>query len=139
MPQLISLPGNLSKFDLAAPIVPGGNFTWGEATHGGTRIPGFADEVRNIIQLAKQLQPVREKINKPFHVTSWYRPEPFNSAAGGVSNSQHLHGKAVDFWVEGYTGHQLRELIDAEWNGGLGIYPHFPYLIHLDVGANRRW
>lgn len=138
MSMKFRLPGYLSDFELNKPIVPNGSFTWGEALHGGTRIPVTREEVINIMTLASNLQAARNKIGRPFYVTSWYRPEPFNTAAGGVSNSQHLNGKAVDFWVDGYSGVEIAGML-SWWSGGLGTYRHFPYLCHLDIGPYRRW
>jgi uncharacterized protein YcbK (DUF882 family) len=118
-------------------IIPGGNFTWAEATHGGTRRPTPSHR-QNIIALATELQKARKQIGKPFHITSWYRPEPFNSQAGGVSNSQHLTGKAVDFWVDGVPSSSLVVLLHW-WPGGMGRYPSMPDILHLDIGPRRRW
>ena len=133
------LPGNSSTFYVNTPILPGGSFTWGEATHGGERIPRTAQEVDSMIALAKQLQRAREQLGKPMHITSWYRPEPFNRRAGGARYSQHLTGKAVDFWVEGHSGRSLANLLRSWWPGGMGIYAHLPGIIHLDVGSSRKW
>jgi hypothetical protein len=134
------LPGNTSTFFTNQPIIPGGTLTWGEATHDGDRIPQFASEVRDILAVAKQLQRARNQIGKPFNITSWYRPEPFNAQAGGVSNSQHLTGAAVDFWVEGYTGRQIAFELLPWWNGGVGTYAGArANIVHLDVGPKRTW
>ncbi|MBW4516075.1 MAG: DUF882 domain-containing protein [Timaviella obliquedivisa GSE-PSE-MK23-08B] len=134
------LPGNTSVFFTDQPIIPGGSLTWGEATRNGERIPQLVDEVNGIILLARQLQRARNQIGKPFNITSWYRPEPFNSQAGGVSNSQHLTGKAVDFWVEGYTGRQLAFEFLPWWEGGVGTYAGARSdIVHLDAGPKRTW
>jgi hypothetical protein len=134
------LPGNTSTFFTDQPIISGGSLTWGEATRNGERIPQLADEVNDILALAKQLQRARTQIGKPFNITSWYRPEPFNSQAGGVSNSQHLTGKAVDFWVEGFTGRQLAFEFLPWWEGGIGVYAGARSdIVHLDVGPKRTW
>lgn len=134
------LPGNTSTFFTDQPIIPGGNLTWGEATRNGERIPQVVSEVNDIISLATQLQRARNQIGKPFNITSWYRPEPFNAQAGGVPNSEHLTGKAVDFWVEGYTGRQLAFEFLPWWEGGIGTYPGARSdIVHLDVGPKRTW
>lgn len=54
---------------------------------------------RNILTLAKQLDNVREAWGAPIFVTSWYRDYKTNKRVGGVFNSQHLTGKAVDITV----------------------------------------
>ncbi|HIK42163.1 D-Ala-D-Ala carboxypeptidase family metallohydrolase [Thermoleptolyngbya sp. M55_K2018_002] len=122
------------------PIVAGGSFSWGEATHGGTRSVQKAAHEQNIIRLAIALQKARNEIGKPFRVTSWYRPEPFNSNAGGAKFSQHLGGGAVDIAVEGFSGAQLANRLVQWWPGGLGIYPgNRRHILHLDIGGKRKW
>jgi len=143
MARTFKLSGFKSTFDLDKPIIPNGSFTWAEALHAQSddfpRLPKTKQEVENIIALAKRLQPIRDRLGKPIRITSWYRPEPFNSRAGGARYSQHLTGKAVDLAVEGYTGAQLRRLIAPHWRGGIGTYPNIPNIIHLDIGPERSW
>lgn len=43
------------------------------------------------------LEPLRKYLNEPIHITSGIRTERENIEAGGVYNSQHLVGQAVDF------------------------------------------
>jgi hypothetical protein len=133
------LPGNVSTFYTDQPIIPGGSFTWGEATKDATRIPPNATVVNNIITLARELQKVRNKIGRPFRVNSWYRPPTVNKAVGGVSNSQHLYGKAVDLQVPGYSGRRLANAVMLTWPGGVGIYSNLPNILHLDIGPRRTW
>ncbi|HEY9648399.1 MAG TPA: D-Ala-D-Ala carboxypeptidase family metallohydrolase [Chroococcidiopsis sp.] len=137
--RAFKLPGNTSTFYTDQPIVPGGSFTWGEATKNATRLPATVEIVNNIVALAKELQKVRNQIGRPLQVNSWYRPPAVNSAVGGVSNSQHLTGKAVDLQVSGYSGRQLANAVMLWWNGGVGIYSNLPNLLHLDIGPKRTW
>ncbi|MBE9179156.1 DUF882 domain-containing protein [Oculatella sp. LEGE 06141] len=134
--RFIMLPGYSSKFFLNQPIIPNGSFTWGEATHDGSRIPKTKKIADNIIALATALEKPRKQLGKPFKITSWYRPAEVNSGTrGAASNSQHLYGKAIDFYVPGYTPRQVAKEL-AWWNGGLGTYPSWN---HLDIGSKRRW
>ena len=133
------LPGNRSTFYTDQPIISGGNFTWGEATKDATRIPANATIVNNIIALARQLQRARNEIARPFFVNSWYRPPNVNAAVGGVSNSQHLYGKAVDIQVSGYSGRRVANAVMLWWPGGVGIYSNLPDVVHLDIGPKRTW
>lgn len=47
---------------------------------------------------AFKLEKVRTLLgNVAIHINSWYRSPEVNRAVGGVSNSQHLTGEAIDF------------------------------------------
>ncbi len=133
------LPGNTSTFYTDQPIIPGGSFTWGEATKNATRIPETADIVQNILALARQLQRARNQIGRPFTINSWYRPPAANAAVGGASRSQHLYGRAVDVRVSGLSGRQVANAVMLWWDGGVGIYSNIPGIVHLDVGPKRTW
>lgn len=75
------------------------------------------------------------------HVTSWYRPEPWNSWAGGVANSQHLTGNAMDFYVESIDYRRMYEIADriVGERGGVGKYRNNT-ITHIDArGYRERW
>lgn len=133
------LPGNSSTFYTDQPIIPGGSFTWGEATHDATRIPDSVTIVNNMIALARQLQRARNQLGAPFQINSWYRPPAINEAVGGVSNSQHLYGSAADIQVAGYSGRAIANAVMLWWPGGVGIYSNLPSVVHLDIGPRRVW
>ncbi len=131
----IKLPGYLSTFYLNEPIIPGGKFTWAEATKNGSRIPATKEIVENILVLAELLERPRQQIGRPFSVTSWYRPPEINRMVGGATYSRHLYGQAVDFYVEGIPARTVANQI-SWWPGGLGAYAGW---VHLDTGPRRRW
>ncbi len=133
------LSGSTSTFYTDQPIIPGGSFTWGEATRDATRIPETQAIVDNIIGLARALQPVRDRLNRPFQINSWYRPPAVNAAVGGAPQSQHLFGRAADIQVQGMNGRQVANAVMLTWPGGLGIYSNIPNIIHLDTGPRRVW
>lgn len=137
--KAFKLPGNAATFYTDQPIIPGGSFTWGEATKDATRIPDSVTIVNNMIALARELQKARDQIGRPFIINSWYRPPAINQAVGGVSNSQHLYGKAADIQVAGYSGRRVANAVMLWWNGGVGIYSSMPDIVHLDVGSKRTW
>ncbi len=56
------------------------------------------------------LQCIREHFGKPVHITSGYRTAAHNAAVGGSKSSQHLLGRAADFYVEGRAGGDCRRL-----------------------------
>ncbi len=130
-------PGNIQIY---APIIPNGNFTWAEATHGGTRMPPNQAIVDAIVRMAQMAQIARDRLNRPMYVTSWYCPPDINARVGGVAHSRHIVGDAMDFYCDGLTGDQLYWFLDPWWPGGLGRYSSYPYLIHLDAQHYQaRW
>jgi hypothetical protein len=129
-----------NNIQLSASIIPDGNFTWAEATHGGTRMPPNQATVDAMVRIAKLAQRARDRIGRPFIITSWYRPPSINRAVGGVVYSRHLVGDAMDFICEGLSGNQLYWSLDPWWPGGLGRYINFPNLCHIDARSYRaRW
>lgn len=49
------------------------------------------------------LDPIRERFAVPMIITSGYRCERVNRLVGGVDNSQHMKGEAVDFCFAGFS------------------------------------
>lgn len=124
----------------SASIIPGGNFTWAEATKGGSRMPPDQETLEGIIRVATMAQKARELVGRPFIVTSWYRDPVVNAEVGGVSNSRHINGDAIDFYCDGMTGAEIYNILDPSWEGGLGQYSHYPFLCHIDARLERaRW
>lgn len=55
------------------------------------------EAVNNLLAMMYNiLEPAREKIGVPIIVSSGYRSASLNKAVGGVENSQHMKGEAVD-------------------------------------------
>ncbi|MEO1347990.1 MAG: D-Ala-D-Ala carboxypeptidase family metallohydrolase [Cyanobacteria bacterium J06635_15] len=130
----------LSNLQLHASIIPNGNFTWAEATRGGARMPSNQTTVDAIVRIAKLAQQARDRIGRPFIITSWYRPPEINRQVGGAAFSRHIVGDAIDFYCEGLTGNQIYWALDPWWPGGLGRYTRYPALSHLDArGSRARW
>ena len=107
----------------------------------GTDVPD--DLMDNVKKLAKNLQVLRDHIQKPITIISGYRTPEYNKKCGGVKRSQHLLAKAADIVVSGMTSLEVRDTIiqlikDGKMDsGGVGIYPSFT---HYDVrGRNSRW
>ncbi|MGF1519840.1 MAG: D-Ala-D-Ala carboxypeptidase family metallohydrolase, partial [Nodosilinea sp.] len=129
-----------NNIQLDASIVPNGNFTWSEATRGGARMPPNQATVDAIIRIATLAQQARDRIGRPFLITSWYRPAEINRRVGGASQSRHIVGDAIDFYCVGLSGNQVYWALDPWWPGGLGRYGQFPALVHLDArGVKARW
>lgn len=79
------------------------------------------------------------------HVVSAYRSPNTNGmlrsrTKGVAKNSQHMLGKAMDFYIPGVKLATLRETAMKLQVGGVGFYPTSgsPF-VHLDVGGVRAW
>lgn len=88
------------------------------------------------------LQPLRDRINVPVHVTSGYRSSALNAAVGGSDTSDHAHGQAVDISAPPYTDEQLiaivREMhLDGEIRG-LDQCISYTDTGHLHIGWGPR-
>ncbi|WP_409528064.1 DUF882 domain-containing protein [Rhizobium sp.] len=81
------------------------------------------------------------------HIVSAYRSPATNNmlrnrsrVTGVAKNSQHMLGKAMDFYIPGVRLATLRALAMQMQIGGVGFYPTSgsPF-VHLDVGSVRAW
>jgi uncharacterized protein YcbK (DUF882 family) len=81
----------------------------------------------------------------PIHVVCGYRSPATNAmlrrrSRGVAQFSQHMLGKAMDFFIPGANLEALREAGLRLQRGGVGFYPTSgsPF-VHLDVGSVRMW
>ena len=107
----------------------------------GAEMP--SDVLENVKVVAEQLQVLRDVLNIPIKINSAYRSPSHNKKIGGVRNSQHITGKAVDIVAKGittnYLAFKINELIikGKMLEGGVGIYDTF---VHYDIrGTKARW
>lgn len=118
-------------------------FTVGEVTQlDPRRIPTDAGVIKNILAIAKELDKIRKKWGAPIGVTSWYRPAAVNAEVGGVSNSQHIMGGAVDVYDISGRAQEFETFLDREWGDralGRGVASGRGFT-HLDLRLGRlRW
>jgi uncharacterized protein YcbK (DUF882 family) len=97
----------------------------------------------NIIELAKNLQVLRDAVGKSITITSGYRSPEHNAKIKGAKNSQHITGMAADIKVTGITPKEVALVIEGliesgkMKEGGVGIYPSW---VHYDTrGRKARW
>lgn len=83
--------------------------------------------------------------DQPFHVVSAYRSPNTNAmlrrrSRAVAKHSQHMLGKAMDFYLPDVPTARIREIGMRLQRGGVGFYPnaHTPF-VHLDVGSVRSW
>jgi uncharacterized protein YcbK (DUF882 family) len=93
------------------------------------------------------LWEVRREVGakEPIWVVCGYRSPSTNSmlrrhSSGVAKLSQHMNGKAVDFYIPGVPLDQLRAAGLRAQRGGVGFYPTSgsPF-VHLDTGNIRHW
>ena len=99
--------------------------------------------LKNITELAKNLQVIRDEVNLPISITSGYRSPQHNARVKGARNSQHLLGTAVDLKVKGMSPSSVALVIEKLIQegkikqGGIGIYNTW---VHYDIrGTKARW
>jgi uncharacterized protein YcbK (DUF882 family) len=118
------------------------NFDWKEfESKDGAVMP--EDIKKNIQALVKDLEVIRSALGKPMRISSGYRSPAQNEKVGGKSQSYHMKGMAVDFYVPTLTTKQIRDVIETLISqgkikqGGLGTYPTW---VHYDNrGTKARW
>lgn len=81
--------------------------------------------------------------NSEILVLSGYRTARTNSSLrrrsrGVASNSYHMLGKAVDFYIQGVPLAKIKRAAESLNNGGVGYYPRSNF-IHVDTGPVRTW
>ncbi len=96
-------------------------------------------------KLLELLYDIAQKIDArhPFHVVSAYRSPKTNARLrkrrkGVAKNSQHIYGKAADFYIPGHKLSTIRKVALSLRRGGVGYYPRSNF-IHIDTGPVRSW
>ena len=115
-------------------------FTVGEVTKNDPRRrpQRNSTEEKNILALAKELDKIRADWGSSVIVNSWYRPPAVNRAAGGVSNSQHLYGRAADIRPAKGNIYDFQKWLDRSWYGHLGRGAKRGF-VHLDRRNGKGW
>lgn len=114
------------------------------ACHDEARTKPTGSALKNIQELAQNLEVIRAYLGCPMHVNSGFRTVAYNATLPGHSVvSQHLYGRAVDLSVPGKTPEQVAKAIEKLIEdgkikqGGIGRYDTFT---HYDIrGTRARW
>jgi len=105
------------------------------------------DQTRMDPQLFDVLWEIQREVGtkEPIHIVSSYRSPKTNAmlrrrSHGVAQFSQHMLGKAIDFFIPGVPLEQLRFAGLRLQRGGVGYYPTSgsPF-VHVDVGGIRHW
>lgn len=79
---------------------------------GGKYCNGYPVEMRRaVVQVADR---VRKHFGAPAYVSSGIRCTQHNANVGGVSNSRHLYGRAMDFCISGKTAQQVLAYVQSQ-------------------------
>lgn len=91
---------------------------------------GFPTEPRQ--KLVSLLQQVRSHFGNKCHISSGVRCREHNARVGGVANSRHLSGQAVDFCIQGMPASLVLGYVDKleQVNFAYAIDSSF---VHMDV------
>ena len=107
----------------------------------GTEIP--SELLANVLELAENLQVLRDFVGVPIKINSSYRSLSHNANIGGSKSSQHLFAKAADIVIESKSPEQVANIIKVLISegkmkqGGIGVYNTFT---HYDIrGHKARW
>ena len=103
----------------------------------------------NLVYLcAYVLEPLRVAMGEPIKIGSGFRCEKLNKAVGGVKNSQHMTGQAVDLCIDGdmkkgkkwfdyIKNHLPYDQLIWEHNSKGNYWVHVSY-VYPDFGKNRK-
>lgn len=94
----------------------------------GERIPGTGGNMR--ASTLVKCDALRELYGKPLIVASGYRTLERNAQVGGVKNSSHLLGYAVDW--KNITDAEMIAFLDAAWAAGWRRFGIMATSIHTD-------
>lgn len=106
---------------------------------GGKYCNGFpAEPAEETVRMADE---IRRRAGVPLRVNSGLRCKQHNAAVGGVANSLHTTGQAVDLSgnIAPSKLHAIAEAVQTEkipGRGGLGLYS---WGVHIDNGKYSRW
>ena len=107
----------------------------------GSEMP--SELLTNVLELAENLQVLRDFVGVPIKINSSYRSLSHNAKIGGSKSSQHLFAKAADIVIESKSPEQVANIIKAlilegkMKQGGISAYNTFT---HYDIrGHKARW
>ena len=112
-------------------------FTRGEfrCKCGGRYCNGYPAEMQEAV--VKIADAAREHFGKPAHVISGLRCRKWNAHEGGVANSQHMYGEAIDLRIDGVSAEDLRQFVSTQ-PGHRYSYCINSTNVHFDIPKGKR-
>ena len=102
---------------------------------GGQFCDGYPAEMQEaVVRIA---DAAREHFGKPAHVISGLRCPQWNAHEGGVANSQHMYGEAIDLRIDGVDSETLRRFV-ASCPGHRYSYCINSTNVHFDINKVGR-
>ena len=93
-----------------------------------------------VVLVDNLLDPIRERFAVPMIITSGYRCGRLNKLVGGVDNSQHVKGRAVDFCFAGFSRKEMAAAffeIAEEFDFDQLIYYKKKGIIHISYNKDN--
>ena len=130
------------------------HISYKEATRSATALRLGIENIPNEYQLQnmemvakKVFEPLREAIDAPIKINSFFRCEELNKAIGGSSKSQHCQGRAID--IDDIYGHvsnafmyyYIKDNLDFDqliWEFGTNDSPDWVHVSYVDEDSNRK-
>ena len=130
------------------------HISYKEATRSATALRLGIENIPNEYQLQnmemvakKVFEPLREAVDAPIKINSFFRCEELNKAIGGSSKSQHCQGRAID--IDDIYGHvsnafmyyYIKDNLDFDqliWEFGTDDSPDWVHISYVDEDSNRK-
>ena len=105
------------------------------------------EQLANMKEIAEKVfQPLREWVNGPIKINSFYRSPELNKAIGGSTKSQHCKGQAID--IDDTFGHAtnaemyywIQQNLDFDqmiWEFGNDKNPNWVHISYVSPENNR--
>ena len=105
-------------------------------------------QLQNMEMVAKKVfEPLREAIDAPIKINSFFRCEELNKAIGGSSKSQHCQGRAIDIddiygnVSNAFMYYYIKDNLDFDqliWEFGTNDSPDWVHVSYVDSDSNRK-
>ena len=105
-------------------------------------------ELQNMEMVAKHVfEPLREAVDAPIKINSFFRCEELNKAIGGSTKSQHCQGRAIDIddvygnVSNAFMYYYIKDNLDFDqliWEFGTDHNPDWVHVSYVDADSNRK-
>ena len=102
---------------------------------GGRYCNGYPAEMQEAV--VKIADAAREHFGRPAQVISGLRCKQWNAHEGGVANSQHMYGEAIDLRITGVSGDELLSFLQG-YPGVRYAYKINDTNVHFDINKVGR-